>query len=284
MALFTTDGFDLDAYFSRIGFAGGTGHRTKPRPELATLQELALLHPSSIAFENLNPLLRRPVRLDIGSIQQKLVGDGRGGWCFEHNLLLGTALKALGYDVIGLSARVVWNVPEGVVRGRSHMVLLVTLPEGPYIVDVGFGGSTPTAPLRLAAGIEQTTPHEPFRLTQVSQGYLLEAQLEGAWKGLYTFDLQPQVLADYEMPNWYLCNHPESHFLNRVVAARVQPDRRYALRDAELATHFPAGTTQRRTLGSAAEIRQVLEDVFNIRVPEGSDVDAALSRGLPAIS
>jgi N-hydroxyarylamine O-acetyltransferase len=276
---FNTDDLDLDAYLSRIAFDRGNGPAGRP-PDLATLQQLALLHPCAIAFENLNPLLRRPVRLDIGSIQQKLVRDGRGGWCFEHNLLLGTALTALGYEVTGLSARVVWNVPPGVVRGRSHMVLLVTIDGQSFIVDSGFGGPTPTAPLRLDAGVEQASPHEPVRLTALGEAFLLEARLEGTWRALYAFDLQPQALADYEMPNWYLCTHPESHFLGRLMAARVQRDRRFALRNAELAVHFPNGVTERRTLASGAEIRQALEDLFNIRVPAGADVDAALARAV----
>ncbi len=82
------------------------------------------------------------------------------------------------------------------------------------------------------------------------------------------------------MPNWYLCTHPESHFLAGVVAARVQRDRRYALRNGDLATHFTAGVTERRRLGSGAEVRQVLEELFNIRVPEGPEVDAALNRAV----
>ena len=182
-------------------------------------------------------------------------------------------------------ARVVWNVPAGVVRGRSHMVLHVTLDGSAYIVDVGFGGSTPTAPLKLVEGLEQSTPHEPFRLMPVSNGFLLEAKLEGTWKGLYSFDQQAQVLADYEIPNWYLCNHPESHFLDRVVAARVERDRRYALRNTEFATHFPAGVTERRVLASAAEIRRTLEDVFLINVPDWPELDETLARlagGIPA--
>ena len=70
MTLFATAAFDLDSYLARIS----SERRGRPsgRPDLATLQELALLHPCAIAFENLNPLLRRPVRLDIESIQQKL--------------------------------------------------------------------------------------------------------------------------------------------------------------------------------------------------------------------
>ena len=273
MTLFNTSAFDLNAYLTRVAF-----DRRPARPGLSTLQDLALAHPRAIPFENLNPLLRRPVRLDIASIQEKLVRGGRGGWCFEHNLLLGTALTALGFTVTGLSARVVWNVPSGVVRARSHMVLLVPLPEGQYILDVGFGGSTPTAPLRLQADIEQSTPHEPFRLVKVDGGLRLEARLEGTWKGLYVFDLQPQALADYEMPNWYLCNHPDSHFLNRVVAARVERDRRYALRDTEVAVHFPRGGTERRRLTSGAEIRRTLEEVFRIQVPKDPDVDEVFNR------
>lgn len=270
---FTTAAFDLNEYLARIAL-----DRRPARPDLASLRDLTLAHPCAIPFENLNPLLRRPVRLDIASIQEKLVRGGRGGWCFEHNLLLGTALTSLGYTVTGLSARVIWNVPAGVVRGRSHMVLLVALPEGPHIVDVGFGGSTPTAPLRLEAGIEQATPHEPFRLTHVDGGLMLEARIGSAWKGLYIFDLQPQALADYEMPNWYLCNHPESHFLAAVVAARVERDRRFALRNADFAVYYPHGAAERRTLTSGAEIRRTLEDVFHIQVPAEPEVDALFER------
>lgn len=279
MTLFNSSAFDLRAYLHRIG----VNHRPA-RADLATLQELALLHPCAIPFENLDPLLRRPVRLDIAAIQDKLVRGGRGGWCFEHNLLLGTALAAIGYEVTGLSARVVWNVTPGVVRGRSHMVLHVTLDGVSYIVDVGFGGSTPTAPLKLVEGLEQTTPHEPFRLMPVSRGFLLEAKLEGTWKGLYSFDQQPQVLGDYEIPNWYLCNHPESHFLDRVVAARVDRDRRYALRNTDFAIHFPHGVTERRVLAGAGEIRQVLTETFRINVPDWPDLDETLARlaGTPA--
>jgi len=260
---FDTAAFDLNEYLARIAL-----DRRPARPDLASLRDLTLAHPCAIPFENLNPLLRRPVRLDIASIQEKLVRGGRGGWCFEHNLLLGTALTSLGYTVTGLSARVVWNVPAGVVRGRSHMVLLVALPEGPHIVDVGFGGSTPTAPLRLEAGIEQATPHEPFRLTQVDGGLMLEARIETSWKGLYIFDLQPQALADYELPNWYLCNHPGSQFVKGLVCARAAPDKRHALRNTRYAVHRPDGSTERRLVVGIDELTKVWRADFQLAVPE----------------
>src|SRR4051812_32745388 len=150
--------FDLNAYFTRVGFSGVAS------PTLDTLRELHLRHTQSIPFENLNPLLGWPVQLDPVSLQQKLIQARRGGYCYEQNLLFKQALEAIGFRVTGLAARVVWNVTEGVVLPRTHMLLRIDLAGQPYIADVGFGGLTLTAPLLLEAGIEQPTPHESFRL------------------------------------------------------------------------------------------------------------------------
>ena len=288
MSLFSRspEEFDPDSYLARIGY---TGDRA---PSLQTLQAIALRHPISIPFENLDAFLRRPIELDPASLQRKLVDSRRGGWCFEHNILLGHALTSLGFKVTGLAARVVWDAPPDVVRPRSHMVLLVRVPgdaasaghsgDGGYLVDAGFGGLTLTGVLRFAAGIEQETPHEPFRLEGEDSTFTVQAKIRGEWKVLYRFDTNPQALADYEVSNWYLCHHPASHFLSTLIAARVEPDRRYALRNTEVAVHHRDGRSERRTLSSAREMRQVLDDLFHVDVPAGRDVDGALGRVIQA--
>ena len=151
--------FALDAYLDRIGYAG-------PRTAtLDTLEAVHALHPAAIPFENLNPLLGWPVSLDVEALQAKLVGGGRGGWCFEQNTLFRHALEALGFSVTNLAARVLWNAPpNSPIGARSHMLLLVDLGGHLYIADVGFGGNVLTAPLRLESHIVQATPHEPHRL------------------------------------------------------------------------------------------------------------------------
>ena len=266
-----TAGIDLDAYFDRIGYAGSRAVK------LETLAAIHLQHPIAIPFENLNPLLRWPVKLDASSLEQKLVGDRRGGYCYEHNLLLSHVLQQLGFQVKWLAARVLWNVPDGVVRPRSHMLLLIDLPEGRYVADVGFGGLTLTGPLRLQAGVEQQTPHEPFRLLAAGESYLMQARVDGAWRSLYEFDLQEQLLADYEVVNWFLCHSPTSHFIAGLVAARADRGRRYALRGVELAVHSLPGGTERRLMTSAGELRMVLQDTFHINLPESPELDAALA-------
>jgi N-hydroxyarylamine O-acetyltransferase len=262
--------FDLAAYLQRIGYDGPKTAR------LETLCEIHRRHPQAIAFENLNPLLGWPVPLDARSLQQKLVTRGRGGYCYEHNLLLKHALESIGFKVTGLAARVLWNQPEDAIRPRTHMLLQVDIEDEMWIADVGFGGLTLTAPLRLVEHTPQGTPHEPFRVARISGDYAVQAEVRGAWRTMYRFDLQEQVLPDYEVTSWYLSNHPESHFVRRLIAARTEPGRRYALSDNELAVHLLDQETVRRTLKSAAELRRVLSETFRIAMPEGPEVDAKL--------
>jgi N-hydroxyarylamine O-acetyltransferase len=263
---------DLDAYLGRIGHVG------ERSPTLDTLRALLARHTEVIPFENLNPLLGWPVRLDAPALEQKLVRDSRGGYCFEHNLLLSHVLKALGYRVTGLGARVLWNVPEGTLTPRTHMLLLVDLGGQPYIADVGFGGQTLTGPLRLEPDTEQATPHEPFRLLRVGEDFVLQAKVRETWTPLYRFDLHEQRLPDYEVSNWYVSTHPASHFVTGLIAGRAAPGRRYALRNNELAVHSLNGSTERRVLHTAPELRQTLESAFRLTLPDAPELDTALAR------
>ena len=262
---------DLDAYFHRIGHDGGLA------PTLDTLRALHLRHPETIPFENLNPLLGWPVRLDPAALEQKLVRDGRGGYCYEHNLLFRHVLESIGFRVAGFAARVLWNAPEGTVRPKTHMLLGVEVGRERYLADVGFGGQTPTAPLRLEPGVEQETPHGRFRLVPAGDGFVLETEVRGAWRGMYRFDLREQHAVDYEVANWFVSTHPGSHFRASLLAARPAPSRRYGLWDNELSVHT-AGGTEKRVLTTAAELRSVLTDVFRITLPAVPELDTALAR------
>jgi N-hydroxyarylamine O-acetyltransferase len=266
------DQLDLDAYFQRIGYAG------ERIPTLTTLRAIHVRHATAIPFENLTPLLRQPVRLDLASLQHKLVESGRGGYCFEQNLLLRAVLRALGFQVIGLAARVRWNVPDEVVTARGHMLLRVEIEGQTYLADVGFGGLTLTAPLALSLDHAQPTPHEPFRIIADGDGYLMQAQLGQAWKSLYRFDLQQQFLPDYEVTNWYLSNHPSSHFVTGLMAARPDTERRYTLRNNQLTIHHLHGDTERHVFSTVAELRAALEECFQITLPATPDLGPALQR------
>ncbi len=273
----TTDAIDLDAYFQRIGYSG---ERT---PTLKTLQSIQQHHAQAIAFENLNSFLSQPVPLDLKSLQQKLIHEGRGGYCYEQNLLLGSSLSALGFQVTNLAARVVWNLPEGTITPRTHMLLQVDIDTEKYIADVGFGELTLTAPLSLTADIEQSTPHEPFRLIATDHTYIMQAYIGQEWKSLYRFELQEQQLADYEVSNWYVSTHPNSLFVTTLIAGRPDEDCRYALQNNQLTTHYLDGRTERRVLTTVTELRTALEDVIGLKLPALANLDSALQRLVKSI-
>jgi N-hydroxyarylamine O-acetyltransferase len=265
---------DVDSYLKRIGFAGPRG------ATLETLRRLQQHHPRAIPFENLDTLAGRPVRLDLPSLERKLVQSRRGGYCFEQNLLFKHALAAVGFDAVALAARVVWERPAGEVRARTHMVLLVAVDRQRYVCDVGFGGLTPTAPLALTPDVEQATPHETFRVVALPDEFAVEAQVRGMWKRLYRFDLQEQQQVDIELLNHYVMSHAESPMLGRLIAARAGADRRFGLLNGVLSVHPLHGASEQQRLGSVAELRGVLDATFGIAVPPGRDSDAVLERAL----
>ena len=266
----TTPEIDLEAYFRRIEYTGPT------TPTLETLQAIVLHHTQAIAFENLNPLLHRPVKLDPASLQQKLVQDGRGGYCFEQNGLLSHVLRKLGFQITTLMARVLWNMPEETITPRSHMLLWIEIDGQPYIADVGFGGSTPTSAIRFELDRVQETPHGLFRLAKLNDLFKLQTKIRDEWKTLYRFDLQEQYLPDYEVANWYTSANPNSHFTSNVIAARPTPGRRYALRNTELTIHQIDGASEQHQFKTVPELKGVLEDIFRLRLPDDPQLDQAL--------
>jgi N-hydroxyarylamine O-acetyltransferase len=134
--------FDLDEYLARIGLSG--------RPDLAQVHRAQA---TSIPFENLDPQRGVPVSLAPEDLKRKLVTQRRGGYCFEQNLLLKTALEALGAQVDLLLARVRLGA-GGATRPRSHLVLRVHAQDASWHADVGFGHGAPLEPLPFGAGAE----------------------------------------------------------------------------------------------------------------------------------
>lgn len=267
------ESINLHAYLERIGV------RAPVAPNLQILRAIISAHVATIPFENLDPFLGISPALDIASVQRKLVHDHRGGYCFEQNRLLSDALRAIGFQVTDLAARVLWGQPEGAITARTHMLLRVEADGKSWLADVGFGGNTPTGPLQLVPDIEQPTPHEPFRLIRRDDNdWRLQLFAADAWQTLYRFDLQPQLPADYRVSNYWTSTNPDSLFVTGVSAARAPAGRRLTLRNRQFAEHTTSGATTKRTLATAAEIRAVLQDEFLIRLPENSQLDEMLAR------
>ena len=131
---------NVAAYLERIGYTGGT------EPTLETLRGMHRAHAYHVPFENLD--ISRGVRIAVDEQvnYDKIVGRRRGGFCLELTGTFARALRALGFTVEVIGARV---MSDGrLSEPMSHMTTIVHLDE-PWIADVGFGGRI-IEPLRLA--------------------------------------------------------------------------------------------------------------------------------------
>lgn len=267
-----TDAFELDAYLQRIG------HRGAATPDFATLGALAAAHAAAIPFENLDPFCGVPVQLQPEAIVRKLLHQGRGGYCFEQNLLFAAALRAIGYAVQGLIARVLWNQPEDAITGQTHMLLLASAGDAHWLADVGFGSMTLAGALRLEPNVPQPTALEPFRLLERDGEWRLQACVRGDWLTLYRFDLQPHEHIDYVVANHFVSTFPDSRFVRHLVAARTAADRRLSLLDREFTVRRPGQEPERRSLRDGAEACRVLEREFLLRLPDRAGLERRIDQ------
>ncbi|MGJ4948918.1 arylamine N-acetyltransferase family protein [Bradyrhizobium sp. HKCCYLS20291] len=255
--------FDLDKYLARIGYRG-------PRtPSFETLAGLQAAHVDAVAFEGIDPLLGRPVSIDLASVQAKIVDGRRGGYCFEQNALFKAALEAIGFAVTPLSARVRWRLDaDAPLTPRTHMMLKVDLPEGLYLADVGFGSCLLDTPLRLLPDVEQATAMGTFRLT-ISDGlHWLAAKQPTGWRMMYVFDLAPQIHADYVLGNWFTSTSPLTPFTSVLILERLTAEARYKLVNRRLVIEARDGEVRSEQVIETPEaLGRVIDEVFGVSPP-----------------
>lgn len=255
---------DLPAYFARIGYVG-------PRePTLAVLRALQLQHMMTVPFENLDVLLGRRISIDLATIEQKIVRGGRGGYCFEQNTLFSEVLRSIGFSVTPLLARVRWQVPADYRTGLTHMVLRVEAESRSWLVDVGLGGAGTTGPLALDTEAEQTTPHELRRIVQRADLFMQQLRGRESWLDVCEFSLTEPAPVDFELGNWYSCTHPKAIFLNNLLVARAQPDRRVIIYNCDFTYRYPGGHAETRNIETPEELLALLAEHFNLRFPVGT--------------
>src|SRR5262249_13208100 len=152
---------DIKAYFDRIHYRGPLG------PTLNTLRDLHRAHLLAVPFENLSISLGQPIILNEAALFEKIVTHRRGGFCYELNGLFAALLRALGFAVTLLSARVASGEGRAVPE-FDHLALQVQLDQ-PWLADVGFGDGF-QLPLRLDRRDEQDQEQEGHSYRLADEG------------------------------------------------------------------------------------------------------------------
>jgi N-hydroxyarylamine O-acetyltransferase len=266
-----TSTLNLPAYFSRIGYTG-------PREAtLDVLRQIQFCHATTIPFENLSVLLGQGIALDLAAIESKLVTQQRGGYCFEQNTLLMHVLVQLGFSVTPLSGRVRWMQPREFTPPRTHLFLRVTIDGVPWLADVGVGGPTPTAPLRLDTSEPQHTPHGMHRIINEDGRWYHQILLKSdngvgsQWTDVYEFTGEEMPLIDRTVANWWTSTNPESKFnLNLLLAQACADGTRIGVFNRTF-THRRGGellTT--REINSPDELLALMDRDFGLRFAPGT--------------
>lgn len=247
----------VEAYLLRIGA------ERPARPDAAALRDLHLRHLKTVPFENLSIHLGEDIVLDEKALLDKVVGARRGGFCYEINTTFAALLRALGFGVTVLQARV---FGEGGRLGipYDHMGLLVETEEGErWLADVGFGDHS-HLPLALDERGDQVDPGGTFRVVETEDGDL-DVLRNG--KPQYRLETRPRALADFEAGAWYHRTSPDSHFTRSLVCSRLTEEGRVTLSGHKLVTHVHGERTE-RLLDGDDEVRAAYQDLFGVELAE----------------
>jgi N-hydroxyarylamine O-acetyltransferase len=254
----------LKPYFERIGFSG------KAAPDPDTLRGLMQAHIQAVPFENLDVQLGRPLTTAVEEAFEKIVGNSRGGWCYQQNGLFGWALSQIGFDVTRVAAAVM-REERGDGALDNHLCLLVRCPDhsGTWLADVGFGGGL-YQPIPLT---QDNHWHDPFRvsLRRIEDGWWQFTENMG--NGDFSFDFAPVVADETALSNKCdaLQTDPESGFVLNLVAQLREPNRHLTLRGRVLSVATANGI-ETETITTAAELQDALRDLFRLDVPDIVDL------------
>jgi N-hydroxyarylamine O-acetyltransferase len=235
-------GFELTSYLGRIGVRDVS-------PSLASVHRA---HATTIVFENFDSSSGQPVALDVDSLADKMITRGRGGYCFEQNMLLKAALEAMDLGPIDLMLARVRIGGSGDDRALNHLVLRVRDGDRVWLADVGLGGGGLLDPVPFEVGVETDQEGWRYRLIEEASKLVLQVFQDDAWIDLYDFVPEPVPPIDVEVSNWYTATSPSSQFVNGVIVGRRSPDRCLSL----FVFGQPAVLVE-RAVGAASEVNEV---------------------------
>jgi N-hydroxyarylamine O-acetyltransferase len=233
--------FELSSYLDRVGL----------RSEPTSLAAIHRAHATTIVFENFDPSAGRPVALDVDNLADKMVTRGRGGYCFEQNMLLKAALEEIGFGPVDLMLARVRIGGTGGDRPLDHLLLRVSEGGRPWLADVGFGGGGLLDPVPFQVGVETDQSGWRYRLVEDGPELALQVFQDGTWTDMYGFVPEPVPLIDVEVSNWYTATHPTSSFVTGVFVGRRTTDRCLSL------FVFEEAVLVERPVGGASEVTEV---------------------------
>lgn len=257
----------IEPYLERIGY---TGPRA-PTPE--TLRAVHRAHVYSVPFENLDIHLGRHIPVAVEPAFDKIVGRGRGGYCYELNPLFYALLSAMGFDATICSAHMMLR-DDG--HPFDHVTLIVHL-EKDWLIDVGSGRQAPPLPLGDGHEDDWGDGTGRFRIEQRGEEYVVRASRgSDDMETIYGFRPQPRQLHQFEARSRWIQGSPESVFTRAPLCTLPVEGGRVTVSGLNLLR--TTGEEIEASRMTPAERAALLESQFAIdlggaTLPDGEDVE-----------
>ena len=244
---------EADEYLSYIGLTRADVPLTREG-----LDTLVQHHARKVPFENVDLAEGRCANPSLGvhNMFERIVHQHKGGYCFMINGAFNYLLKALGFEVYSVMAKIVFQLP---VRGfYSHRGNIVTIDGEKYYVDVGMGGRAPDAAVPVPSDKEHA--RDSFYIQHLEDGYLLtfaEDDTPRAW-----FRDLPAINEDFLPQHYYLSARTESTFA-KGLRVNLRTDEGNVTIEGDTFIRKVNGETVEQTI-TKEEIPGVLEEYFGI--------------------
>lgn len=237
--------------------------KTNLSASLESLKYLQKQHLLNVPFENLDIYWKRPIVLEAEKFYEKIVGDGRGGFCYELNGLFYELLNEIGFQSKIISARVS-NGSGGFGVEYDHLAILTKIDDEEFLVDAGFGDFT-AEPLKFTLEFEQQDENGTFRIRKYAEKYFEVVKKDGDdWRSEYIFKDSARDLAEFaEMCNFHQTS-PESHFTRGKVCSLMTMEGRKTLTDKKLIETKKVEKSETE-INSEEKFNRILEREFRIK-------------------
>lgn len=249
---------NIKSYLDRIGI-----ENTDVAADLGNLKLLQRQHLLNIPFENLDIHWKRPIVLDGNSFYDKIIGEKRGGFCYELNGLFYELLTKIGFQSKIISAKV--SKGNGDFGAEyDHLAIITQVGNEDYLVDVGFGAFA-AEPLKLVLDAQQKDDNGVFAIEKYDENYLKVVKKDvDIWQSEYIFTPFERDLGEFSGMCRFHQISPESHFTRGKVCSLMTLNGRKTLTDAKFIEN-KNGRKKEIAVNSVEQFNQILEREFNIK-------------------
>ena len=239
----------IEALLARIGLDDA------PAADVDGLRRIHRAYLERVPYEDLAVQLGETGPLDEARLAERVLHDGRGGYCFELNTLLAALLRGVGFLVTHHRA---------VVGGEglpNHMALLVHLEGERWLADAGLGEGF-LDPLPFREGEHRIGPFTYTLAREDQRSWWLGQHEWGSVNG-FRMTEEASPVSVFEVHHRRLATDPESSFVRTLVAQRPLADRIVTLRSRTLSAIGPE-VDDKRVVADRDDLAATLRDVFGI--------------------